>query len=171
MVLYQWLVVINVIQQAFNHFTLQLHTERENKHSSFILNIWLWLDENCEGWSDNVDMSNTAHGYSKIKKMMDYFCMKFTVRDTIRQLNLYCINEHLTGIEKELNYWRHMPWIPPWQQGQTYCGITVLYSLVATLHYYVMTFMSWAHHTAVRMLYVFHAMEPAASPQGYMGEA
>lgn len=44
-----------------------------------------------------------------------------------------------------------------------------LYPWVVILHYYVMIFMSWAHHTAVWALYVFHAIDPASVSSGPFG--
>lgn len=44
-----------------------------------------------------------------------------------------------------------------------------LYPWVVILHYYVMIFMSWAHHTAVWVLYVFHAIDPVSVSSGPFG--
>ena len=44
-----------------------------------------------------------------------------------------------------------------------------LHPLVVILHYYVIIFMSWAHHTAVWVLYVFHAIDPASGSSGPFG--
>lgn len=44
-----------------------------------------------------------------------------------------------------------------------------LYPRVVILHYYVMIFMSWAHHTVVWVLYVFHAIDPASVSSGPFG--